>query len=1365
MRRAASFGEFFKQRREARDLTLREFCRRNGFDPGNISRLERGLLAPPQLRETLEAYAAALELRPGSTLWTQFMDWAALEGGRIPEGLRRNPKLLEEAFRRLRSGTRADSWTKSLDLRSWAGTMEAPSTLPRLVRRLIHSTIEPDAIQRIEFPAGEESQRPGWDGILETSRGNGFVPEGLSVWELGTGADSKEKAQRDFSKRSQSSTGLETGKLTFVFVTPRRWLDKEKWCQEKRKSDRWKDVRAYDASDLEAWLEIAPSVDAWFARRIGRRPEGVSDLDEHWRNLAALTYPSLSPEVFLTSHDEEINRLERWLKGPPDVLAWETRSPSEVIDFAAAYLASMENAKRDQAAARMVVVSSKDAWEALSATRDRRFVLIAHPSLALGAEMVTGAVRQGHHVLLCSVGIDRSEESPQFSRSNRYELENALASCGFAEEKAHRLARESGGSLTVLKRQLAGFASSRRPAWNEPSNASDLAPLVLAGGWDDNNAADCNVIEKLCGRPYNDVLATAHRWAEEEDPPLVKGLTNWKLASREDSWLLLNRSIPRSRWEVFQEAALEVLGEEDPRYRMPPNARWRAGLQGKTLQHSALLRRGLAETLALCGAQADKSSDPYNLAGLAESVVAALLANPGWRHWASLSILLPLLAEASPEAFLDALEKDLRRSEPRSLKLFESEGDPLFSSSPHVGLLWALEVLAWHQRYLTRTCLILALLEKDCGKAAGMNSPIRSLAGMFLPWFPQTTASAEQRFEAIAQLSRRIPCVTWQLLLALLPQRYGVALPISRPLWREWTTTWVRDVTSAEYWQQVEKIVEWLLKGADDRASRWWQLIEKVESLPSSARQQLVARLNSLDAGTWDVEARQKTAHVLRATAGKHRKYPEAEWALPTQVVDELEKLRVKFEPHDPVVRHKWLFARFPKLPDLPRGVSWREREKEIFQRRKTALEEILPGIGLSGILKLVELADDPDSVGFALGKARILKDDRAVLPKLVDSGNGRLAEFAEGYVRGSFQAAGWGWVTDLAITKWPANKIGRFASSLPFERRTWEFVEELSAEVSDHYWERVEHGYCDSHWDDIAYAASKLLDRGRPFQAINVLATAVDWDLDFDPLLLIKALQLGLKVQNQASTLPDGAAFNIQLIIERLQKDGQVASQQIAGLEWGYLRLLEGSEAAPKALFAWMKTDPEAFSRVVDLAFQSAEAQNDATPTPEEGARAEQGYRLLNLWCGSSAHIPGALEDGSIDEQELFAWTSAARQQCRENSLLEVCDFKLGELLARCPMADDGSWPCQSIGDLLEEVDSDKLFKGFAIGTLNTRGFHSKSLTEGGRQERELAAKYDAWAQACEFDWPQTAKILRQIAQTYQDQARREDEAALARL
>src|SRR5262245_3661456 len=92
---AKQFGNFFRQHREVLGLSLREFCRRNGFEPGNVSRLERGLLAPPQAPEILESYAKALKLESESRDWNTSFDLAATETGRLPKEIVENPTILE----------------------------------------------------------------------------------------------------------------------------------------------------------------------------------------------------------------------------------------------------------------------------------------------------------------------------------------------------------------------------------------------------------------------------------------------------------------------------------------------------------------------------------------------------------------------------------------------------------------------------------------------------------------------------------------------------------------------------------------------------------------------------------------------------------------------------------------------------------------------------------------------------------------------------------------------------------------------------------------------------------------------------------------------------------------------------------------------------------------------------------------------------------------------------------------------------------------------------------------------------------------------------------------------------------------------
>ena len=77
---------------------------------------------------------------------------------------------------------------------------------------------------------------------------------------------------------------------------------------------------------------------------------------------------------------------------------------------------------------------------------------------------------------------------------------------------------------------------------------------------------------------------------------------------------------------------------------------------------------------------------------------------------------------------------------------------------------------------------------------------------------------------------------------------------------------------------------------------------------------------------------------------------------------------------------------------------------------------------------------------------------------------------------------------------------------------------------------------------------------------------------------------------------------------------------------------------------------------------------------------------------------------------------------------------------------------------EVLEAIPSREVAVGFEIGVFNSRGVHSRSLDEGGRQERDLSARYRAWAQRLSFEYPRVASILEGIAVGYDRDAERED-------
>lgn len=108
-------------------------------------------------------------------------------------------------------------------IEQWADTRDAQGILPILIRRLISVTT---TITALSMPGGDSVSSSGWDGIVQADKGNIWVPDGASFWEMGCSSDIITKARSDLRKRNQQISPQEAAKSRFVFVSPRRWPKK-----------------------------------------------------------------------------------------------------------------------------------------------------------------------------------------------------------------------------------------------------------------------------------------------------------------------------------------------------------------------------------------------------------------------------------------------------------------------------------------------------------------------------------------------------------------------------------------------------------------------------------------------------------------------------------------------------------------------------------------------------------------------------------------------------------------------------------------------------------------------------------------------------------------------------------------------------------------------------------------------------------------------------------------------------------------------------------------------------------------------------------------------------------------------------------
>ncbi len=90
------FGEFVKGKRIQVGLSLRAFCERHGYDPGNHSKLERGILNPPDDDAYLAKLATALHIEKETGEWFDFYNYAAVARQQIPKALMDDAEVVEK---------------------------------------------------------------------------------------------------------------------------------------------------------------------------------------------------------------------------------------------------------------------------------------------------------------------------------------------------------------------------------------------------------------------------------------------------------------------------------------------------------------------------------------------------------------------------------------------------------------------------------------------------------------------------------------------------------------------------------------------------------------------------------------------------------------------------------------------------------------------------------------------------------------------------------------------------------------------------------------------------------------------------------------------------------------------------------------------------------------------------------------------------------------------------------------------------------------------------------------------------------------------------------------------------------------------
>jgi hypothetical protein len=704
------------------------------------------------------------------------------------------------------------------------------------------------------------------------------------------------------------------------------------------------------------------------------------------------------------------------------------------------------------------------------------------------------------------------------------------------------------------------------------------------------------------------------------------------------------------------------------------------------------------------------------------------------------------------------LESDLQQTSPANSALFEKDADGFFASSPHTSLMWALELLAWDTTHLSRVVLVLeTLIKLDSGGRINPR-PAGVMHDIFRFWYPQTSATIDERLQVLDRLSKRDLDIAWSLFLGLLPQGHDTAMPSYKPRWRDYDTSQTKQITDADIERQAEWAATRLIRMAEAHHEKWPLLLKDFSELPPTAQGATVKWLREVDVSLMSPQAQSEMWEQIRDLVQRHRFFQDAWWAMSKSTVDDLAEIQHKLAPTDPIARSKWLFESGSLHAFGNMETPHEARERLHAEAQSGAVREVFEKLGLEGIFTLGSNSQFHwIKMGECLAKSGLLPDWQKLLPERLLSPKEHERGIALGYAAARRTIEGDAWVESLPLEEWSAEAVGEFALTLTFERSTWQTLRRRKPDAEPFYWRHVRPWAWHLCEDELEEAIKALLQSGRPMAAVDALANSIhnhkkpSWKIVADTVDLA-SLSPGDSADGGLNTL---SVSELCEIMRYLQAEPTADQERLVVLEWRLLPLVRHGHFQPKMLHSELSGNAGFFVEVLSAIYRAKGQPRDECPDVGKQRLFEAAHNLLESWMA----IPGAKSDGVIDAGVLNNWVREARRLCTATGRIEACDLKIGEQLSYAAPNADGSWPCQAVRDTLEEVTTDEILRGFHTGVINQRGVTTRGLRDGGEQERELVQKYRAYAEKCKIPYPRTALALRRIAEYYEAHAKWQDE------
>lgn len=1235
-----------------------------------------------------------------------------------------------------------------IDLQHWADSKDSEHLMPELMRRLIHASIR--EITRISFPNEDCVDLPGFDGLLETTFKNPYVPVGKSVFEIGTDKKQKKKADHDYNNRTREISDEEKADTHFVFVIARKWTRAREWENAKNNEGKWKSVRVLTAVELEDWLSVCPTVAVWLAAKMGiiKKTAKLKSLDDYWNKWSTNSKGRvLDKGILLGGREDECKHLIDYVKTPSEIFVQSSSCDESLAFVVAAIMNSGDQGLIDRS-----VVVLDDATVQAMVEQYKNIVVITNSSNRdLGY-----AIQQNSNSI---VYVSSPLEMPPYginielSAHDYYKFQHALEMSGYGDDEARTIARSCGRSVAILRHQLNFDAST--PEWVKRDDIQKIIPLLLVGRWNESNKEEQRLISELCDASYGEVSMMVQRWLFIDSSPLCRKDNCWYVVSPYDTFLYIKSYITEGVFAKFTKVIKEALFDLDPNAMNHLNPELPQYTLGKR-KFSGLIREGLCHSLILMAILCDDRQEQV------DEIVRDILKDTDMQWWLTYTHenVIPLIAEASPDAFLQYIENDLKKEDSLMMKLFIPIKKKGFFGvdweANYSNILFALEMIAWMPEYMMRVCRILAQLSPIVNESNYVNKPINSLMEIFRVWYPMTTVGTSERCMALRTLYRHYPDVTIDLCFKIAENwrhQYG-NLPTRVSRWRLKEINLNIAVTYKEVFQELQTVCDIIVN--HDALSTEQTIKVLSMSLDIRLTKELRGELRDYLVKRQDIlKSQQSFYQELKGKINRYRSIPNARWQIPNEELVEFEKLLEGITPENLLDRLEFLFdGNIHEMPEIRTIKDYDLQNKAIRELRNDAAAQILSTVGIDEVFKYAERLEHPEYLMQGLGSceyAMDVFDDVYKYARVNDGSPTYIKTFFNSYAsadRENFLQCVKVWHDD-SFAWYPISGI------CP-DDDLWELVDSFDDQQQLEYWRHAYAGNLPP--ERIEYLLDNYQKAGNADQIISIINHIIhnEGHYQLNHELIVNRMHFAMSRMNRE--VLHSKDYEIDSILKWIEKHPDTTDADIMKLEVPYIIVSDEGIKEWRA-YHIIVNSPQYMFELLDNAFYS---ENPDIKEKEIKFRRDHPEQTgMSEFCGrfllNISTTPCTEEDGTIDEERLKGYITQFQEKAEAKGKLGMANHLIGQLLGNCPGCIQGEPPV-AICEIIEELNNVEVNNSFHSKIYNRLGSTVRGPFDGGEIEWNRFERFSKTAKRLRTEYLVIASIYEDLAKMYSKEAKHQD-------